>query len=185
MSEFLDAFDVDQEKLELIDQVVSQPPPRYDRRICICGHPISRHDPQTGICKPSRLDCPCKRKHAVLDVPNTRYFLGKTLGSGEKHALTRGIFLARRAMGEDFDAKAKWLVELKCENPSCQAPTKLFPVMCDSDGYRVYDHRPDGLNPDRGITAFYCEACREVYDDSEEAKNVKRQALRRNNTTSQ
>jgi hypothetical protein len=178
MSAFLDSFDVDQDKLELIDKAVSQPPPRYDKRICICGHPISRHDPVTNICKPSRLDCPCKRKHAVLDVPNTRFFLAKTLGSGEKHALSRGIFLARKGMGEDFDTRAEWLVPLKCENPPCGKETKLFPVMCDPDGYRLYD-----AGKDQGVTAFYCEDCREVYFDSDEAIAAKREAMRKRNTS--
>jgi hypothetical protein len=176
MSEFLDAFDVDQDKLELIDKAVSQPPRRNDRRICICGHPVSRHDSETGKCKPARFECPCKRKHAVLDVPNTRYFLSRTMGSGEKHALTRGIFLARRAMGEDFDERAEWLVELKCDNPACKADTKLYPIRCDNDWYRIYES-----DKDQGVTCFYCDKCREVYYDSDEAVAAKREALRRNN----
>lgn len=174
MSSFLDSFDVDQEKLELIDKAVSQPPRRNDKRICICGHPMSRHDKETKKCRPARFDCPCKRNHAVLDVPNTRYFLSRSQGSGEKHALTRGIFLARKAMGEDFDERAEWLVELNCENPSCGKPTKLFPILCDTDWYRIYDS-----DKDQGVSAFYCEDCREVYFDSEEANAAKREAMRK------
>lgn len=171
---FLDAFDVNQEELELIDEAVRQPPRRNDRRICICGHSVSRHNEETKKCKPGRFDCPCKRLHPVIDVPNTRFFMSRTMGSGEKHALTRGIFLARQAMGEDFDEKAKWLVEMKCENPTCGAHTKLFPVMCDTDLFRLYD-----ADKDQGVTLFYCESCREDYYDSEKAVAAKREAMRK------
>jgi hypothetical protein len=174
---FLDAFDVNQDELELIDKAVRQPPRRNDKRICICGHAVSRHDKETKVCKPSRLECPCKRLHPVIDVPNTRYFLSRTMGSGEKHALTRGIFLARQAMGEDFDERATWLVDLKCENPECQKDTKLYPLMCDTDLFRLYDS-----DKDQGVTCFYCDSCRAVYHDSEEATQLKREALRRRNS---
>jgi len=177
MSSFLDAFDVSQEKLGLIDKALAQAPRQNDRRICICGHAISRHNAETNHCKPARFDCPCKRKHPVLEVPNTRYFMSRTVGSGEKHALTRGIYLAQKAMEDDFSERAKWLVDLKCENPACGKDTKLFPVMCDTDWFRVYDS--DG---DQGVTAFFCESCREVYFDSEEATALKREALRKRNT---
>lgn len=184
---FLDAFDVSQEKLEIIDKAIAQDPRQNDKRICICGHSMSRHkiSDVTGKmeCVPARFTCPCKRKHPVIEVPNTKYFLSRTNGHGEKHALTRGIYLSQKSLGDDFDKSAKWLVELKCENPSCGKETKLFPVMCDSDAYRIYETRPDGENPDQGFTFFYCESCREVYHDSEEATAAKQAALIRRNTT--
>ncbi len=188
MSSFLDAFDVSEEKLEQIDKAIAQDPRQNDKRICICGHSMSRHkiSPITGRmeCVPARFTCPCKRKHPVIEVPNTKYFLSRTTGHGEKHALTRGIYLSQKALGEEFDKNAKWLIELKCENPACGKEIKAFPVMCDADAYRVYEHRSDDKNPDEGYTFLYCETCREVYFDSEEARAAKLEAMKRNNTTS-
>lgn len=178
---FIDSFDVDEEKMAVVDEALRQDPRSHDRRICICGHSMSRHDKITKACKPARFECPCKRVHPVIEVPNTRFFLGRTGGSGERHALTRGIFRAREAMGEDFDTKAKWLVDLKCENPACGKETKLYPVMCDEDGYRLYDRDSFGNCSDRGVTAFLCELCREIYTDSEEANIAKRQAMKDRN----
>jgi hypothetical protein len=174
----LDSFDVDQDELELIDRAVRQPPQRNDKRICICGHPVSRHNEVTKACRPARFSCPCKRLHPVIEVPDTRYFLSRTLGSGEKHALTRGIFMARNAMGDDFEARAKWLVDMVCENPECRKPTKLFPIKCDTDWFRIYDSEKE-----QGVTCFYCESCRNIYYDSEEAIQAKREAMRLRNTT--
>lgn len=177
MSSFLDAFDVDQTKLDIIDEAVRQAPYRNDKRICICGHQMSKHNEETHKCRPGRFDCECRRMLPVIEVPDTRYFMSRSLGSGEKHALTRGIFLARQGMGEIFDEKAKWLVDMVCENPSCGKPTKLFPVRCDTDFFRIYDSAKD-----QGVTMFYCETCRQSYSDSDEAVNVKRTKLIQNNT---
>lgn len=183
---FLDAFDVNEEKLDLLDKAIAQDPRQNDKRICICGHSISRHKVNEFNgkmeCTPARFSCPCHRKHPVIEVPNTKYFLSRTSGSGEKHALTRGIYLSQKALADEFNNNAKWLIEHKCENPSCGKETKLFPVMCDSDGYRLYESRPDGENPDQGYTYFYCEACRDVYNDSDEAVAAKQAALRSRNT---
>ena len=179
---FLDSFDVDKDQLDIISEAVTRTPRSNDRRICICGHPMSRHDSVTHACKPAALSCPCKRKVAVIEVPNTRYFLAKTTGSGMNHALARGIFMARNAMGEDFDERAKWLVELRCENPTCGKETKLFPIMTDEDGFRIYDtNTTTNKCSDKGVTAFLCEDCREVYFDDPRAVEAKRNALRRNN----
>ncbi len=186
MSSFLDAFDVDKQKLELLDKAIAQDPRQNDKRICICGHSMSRHkiNDYSGKmeCRPARFKCPCNRKHPVIEVPNTKYFLSRTAGSGEKHALTRGIYLSQKALGEEFDNNAKWLVDMCCENPACKAETKLYPVMCDPDGFRLYESRPDNENPDQGYTWFLCETCRDVYHDSEEATAVKRAALKTRNT---
>jgi hypothetical protein len=98
------------------------------------------------------------------------------------HALARGIFMARNAMGEDFDERAEWLVELNCENPTCGKETKLFPVMTDEDGFRIYDTNPTTNKcSDKGVTAFLCEDCRGIYFDDDLAVEAKRKALRRNN----
>lgn len=188
MSPFLDDFDINPGKLDIIDRAIAQDPRQNDKRICICGHSMSRHklreDSGKVECHPARFSCPCRRRHPVIEVPNTKYFLSRTAGSGEKHALIRGIYLSQKSIPEEFEQNAKWLVEHKCENPPCGKETKLFPVMCDSDGYRVYDTRPDGQNPDLGYTFFYCDTCREVYFDSDEAIAAKRENLRKRNQES-
>jgi hypothetical protein len=173
----LDNFDIDPDRLDVIDQAVAQYR-NQDKRICICGHRMASHK-EGNKCRPSRFDCPCKKMQAVLEVPDTRFFLSRTTGSGEKHALIRGIYLAEKAMGVKFNQEAKWLVEHRCENPACGKETKLFPVMCDTDLFRIYDS-----DQDQGVTAFLCEDCRAVYFDSDDAIQAKRAALvQRNRTT--
>lgn len=175
---FMDAFDVDERKLDLIDQVLAKNPRKNDKRICICGHPMSRHDETNDMsCRPARFDCPCIRPVAVLEVPDNRYFLGRNEGSGEKHALMRGIYMARKGMGERFDDEAKWIFDFKCMNPTCGKDTKVYPTRCDVDFYRIYDS-----DKDKGVTMLYCETCREVYFDSEEAVAAKRAMLIQRNT---
>jgi hypothetical protein len=175
---FMDAFDVDERKLELIDKALAKNPRKNDKRICICGHPMSRHDAENDMsCRPARFDCACVRAIPVLEVPDNRYFLARNEGSGEKHALMRGIFMARKGMEERFEEEAQWLVEMKCMNPACGKDTKIFPVRCDVDFYRIYDS-----NRDQGVTLFYCEECREVYYDSDEAIAAKRAMMIKRNT---
>jgi hypothetical protein len=175
---FMDAFDIDEHKLELIDKTLAKNPRKNDKRICACGHPMSRHDADNEMhCKPARFDCPCRIPTAVLEVPDNRYFLARNEGSGEKHALMRGIFMARKGMQEKFDQEANWLIDFKCQNPTCGKDTKAYPVRCDVDFYRIYDS-----NKDQGITMFYCETCREVYYDSDEAIAAKRAMLIQRNT---
>lgn len=173
---FLDDFDVDPNRLDIFDQTIAQHR-NQDKRICICGHRMTGH--KNGKCVPARFSCPCKKTQAVLEVPDTRFFLSRTTGSGEKHALIRGIYLSEKSMGVRFKQESKWLVEHKCENPACGKETKLFPVLCDTDMFRIYDS-----DPDQGVTAFLCETCRLVYFDSDEAIQAKRAALKHNNTTS-
>jgi hypothetical protein len=175
---FMDALDADESKLDLIDKALTKNPRKNDKRICICGHPMSRHDEARGMsCRPARFDCACINAIPVLEVPDNRYFLARNEGSGEKHALMRGIYMARRGMGERFDNEAEWIFDFKCMNPTCKKETKVFPSRCDTDFYRIYN-----TDKDEGITMFYCETCREVYRDSDEAINAKRAMLIKNNT---
>lgn len=66
--------------------------PAREQRICVCGHPVTRHE-ETGegtLCLPTRMTCHCKELRPVIDVSDTRAFLRKTKSLAE-HALTRGI----------------------------------------------------------------------------------------------
>lgn len=64
-----------------------------DGRICVCGHPMSRHTEWEGrvSCTPTRMACPCHDSVAVIDVDDTRPFLRKTKGTGPMHALMQGL----------------------------------------------------------------------------------------------
>jgi hypothetical protein len=169
----IDSFDFSEEEIQIVNEAVSEPPRRNDKRICICGHPMSRHALDSGKCRPARFDCDCVRKHPVLEVPNTKYFLSRSVGSGEKHALSRGIVMAQNGMGDNFNERAKWLVDMVCENPECKKPTKLYPVRVNRHAYRIYDH-----DKDEGVTMFFCESCREVYWDSDEAREKTTKLIR-------
>lgn len=90
--------------------------------------------------------------------------------------------MAKNAMGDDFEERAKWLVDLKCENDTCERETKLFPVMCDEDFFRIYDkNTTTNKCNDRGVTLFLCDICREVYFDDDKAVEAKRNKLRQKN----
>lgn len=167
-----DMFDVDIEEASKINKELADKPRRNDRRICICGHSFSRHKETTGECNPVSFKCKCKRKHAILKVENTRYFIARSVGSGEGHALIRGYVASKEAV-PDFEEKVEWLVDLKCENNKCGKPTKLFPTRVDINGYRLYDS-----DDDQGINAILCEDCRSLYWDCEEASQLRRQSIK-------
>ena len=83
-----------------------------DGRVCLCGHAIARHTLVGGVvyCKPSRMECPCKKTRPVLEVEDTRKFLRRTSGSGAMHALTLGI-VSHVQTGKSVE----WIVDLKCD----------------------------------------------------------------------
>jgi hypothetical protein len=141
-----------------------------DRRICICGHAMDRHkaeetldwevpvpilkwnDPSAEYkCTPNRQACSCRRLIPVLEVSNTKYFLKRTEGSGELHALTRGI----RALSKLEQHTMTWLIDLTC-----------FVCGCTSEQDRVV---PAVFNADKtikktegsiGYDDFICQKCR-------------------------
>lgn len=121
-----------------------------DNRICICGHPMARHTQVAGItmCKPSRMDCPCKKARAVVEVSDMRPFLRKTEGSGAMHALTRGM-----AQLASVGKQAKWIVPLVCDR--CQKEhNQVYPCAVTQQG--VAAKRATGYD------ALLCAECRET-----------------------
>lgn len=82
-----------------------------DGRVCLCGHPFNRHTTirEVTVCKPSRMSCSCRDQVAALEVQNTRAFLRKTTGVGERHALARGMVAAVEA-GDSI----AWLIPVEC-----------------------------------------------------------------------
>ena len=121
-----------------------------DQRICICGHPLARHTEYSGViaCKPSKLDCPCRKARPVLRVDDTRWFLKKTFGGGSLHALTRGLATYLDAGREN----AEWIVDLECDKCG-ESGSKVVPVPVTQNGIAV-DHAT-------GWDVFLCESCRE------------------------
>ena len=170
----MDEFDLDVNEVNELNAVYKAEPRTADRRICICGHAMSRHhfDKYDGRthCKPGQLACPCLVERAVINVPNTRYFMRKSMGSGAKHALPRGIAASMEALGDDFTENKTWLVDAECD--FCHMPTKFYPVRVTPTG-EILD---DDAN-DEGVTAFMCNDCRNpqplstvVQEDPQELK---------------
>ena len=153
----MDEFDLDLEEASGYNAAYKQEPRSSDRRICICGHAMSRHhfNDYTGshYCKPGQLACACINPRAVLEVPNTRYFMRKSHGSGPKHALVLGAVASIEALGDDFSNSRKWLVEELCD--VCGQETKFYPVRVTPNGLALTD-----TDEDQGVTAFLCLECR-------------------------
>lgn len=119
-----------------------------DRRICVCGHAVSKHTTYSGIltCKPSALLCPCKKINPVLESSDTRVFLRKTEGAGAMHALSRGIYAAIQS-GKDV----KWIVDLKCDR-CASTESNVVPVPVTQSGYSA--------EYATGFDALLCPSCR-------------------------
>jgi hypothetical protein len=154
----MDDFDLDYNEVSDYNAAYKQEPRSLDRRICICGHAMSRHHfnnyEGSHFCKPGQLACPCINPRPVIEVPNTRYFMRKSHGSGAKHALPRGIVASIEALGEDeFNSKRKWLVDPVCD--ICKEETKYYPVRVTPTGEAITDDAED-----QGVTAFMCSECR-------------------------
>ena len=117
------------------------------KMICVCGHPASRHT-STAVyvyCKPTRMECPCKKIRPVLEAEDLRCFLRKTAGSGSMHALTRGI-----AASAQKKKKVRWAIDLECDRCKKQV-NRLIPTPVTQSGIAV-DH-PTGYD------ALLCEEC--------------------------
>ena len=155
----MDEFDLDLEEVKDYNEAYRRDSRNLDRRICACGHAMSRHhfNDFTGqyYCKPGALACSCINKKPVVEVPNTRYFMRKSHGSGPKHALVLGMVAAYEAMGEDFTATRKWLIPEQCE--ICGKEAKFYPVRVTVEGLPISDR-----DEDAGVTAFLCSECRNV-----------------------
>jgi hypothetical protein len=139
-------LDVSYEEALAVNEDLMRKGPR-DQRICLCGHAVSRHTEIVGIvqCKPSKMDCACKKVRAVLEVSDTRFFLRTTEGSGAMHALTRGM-VAARAKG----VRIEWLGEVKCDK--CGAVGPVSPVTVTPNLHAA--------NYDTGFNSMLCAECR-------------------------
>jgi hypothetical protein len=163
----LAAMGVDVQKIDILDNSKSNNK-SVDRRICICGHSVDRHkDPSTpwpytpilktanpdGLftCQPNAMTCNCKKVIPVLLVSNPKYFLKKTDGHGELHALTRGI----RGLAKSENPTIEWLIEPQCRFCGCLgAENKIVPATFTPQGQLKVGQGSDGYD------AFICEKCR-------------------------
>ena len=109
-----------------------------DQRICICGHPVTRHKSVAGRvrCMPSRMRCLCEELVAVVEVSDTRVFLRRTTGVGPRHALAKGL-----AMTYEREGRIEWLVDVVCSR--CGATNPLPAGLRKFKGEaRVVDEMP-------------------------------------------
>jgi hypothetical protein len=84
--------------------------------ICSCGHAARYHKTPKGepeFCLVGRQPCRCDVYRPVLKVPDARYFMRKSQGNGNLHALSLGIAAARLAKPEQA-SEMKWNKELSC-----------------------------------------------------------------------
>lgn len=141
-------LDYTPEEAQRIHETLLQPRGRRrDGRICACGHPLTRHAVLNGLvyCKPTRMECPCRKDRPVLTTSDTRAFLCKTEGQGTMHALGRGLFVAARD-----GHQVEWLVERKCDRCGTEGPVSPVPVT--QQGVAV--------NEATGFDALLCNDCR-------------------------
>lgn len=149
MNDALKAVGIDLEEAIKMDTTLSTRKTRDDR-ICLCGHGKTRHTEVAGMtfCKPSKMECPCKKERLVLSVDTTRPFMRKTEGGGPMHALIRGLS-ALINQGKS----AEWIVELKCDR--CGADDVVVsPVPVTQNGIASVEAT--------GYDALLCQGCREV-----------------------
>jgi hypothetical protein len=145
----LAAMGLDLDEVVDIDNGLRTRPNTRDGRICLCGHAVSKHtDFGNGVmsCKPSKMDCPCKKCRPVMDVEDVRPFLRKTQGSGSMHAFSRG--LAALAMS---GKSAQWIVDLTCDRCG-EHNGSLVPVPVTAHGI-ITDYAT-------GHDALLCPTCR-------------------------
>lgn len=121
---------------------------KRDRRICLCGHGVSKHTTYNGIltCKPSAMMCPCKKVNPVLEADDTRVFMRKTEGAAAMHALSRGMYACLESGKE-----VRWIVDLHCDR--CGSTDKrVVPVPVTQNGFAA-DYAT-------GFDALLCDDCR-------------------------
>jgi hypothetical protein len=131
----------EEEALQVAEEEVIRTRER-DGRICICGHPNTRHSTYADVvaCNPTRMACDCKQIRLVLEVSDTRLFLRKTNGSGTSHALSKSMSKAK-----SLGVEIKWLIDPKCDR--CNVEKPISPVSISQNGKHGYN-------------AFLCVDCR-------------------------
>ena len=144
-----DAFDQLGFSAEKVDSYLKDPPQRpTNREICLCGHPMSKHEELTAgakTCVTSNLWCPCSEPFAIVEVDDVRYFMRQSHGRGSKHALTIGLRNLQKA-----GKRSQLLI-----NPHCfmckdqERPIEIVGI--DRNGGLAISSAP--------VNLLVCEAC--------------------------
>lgn len=124
-----------------------------DGRICACGHPVKHHSATRQnivSCKPGRQLCKCTRIHPVIKVPDTRYFMRRTEGNAQLHALSMGIVAFIKAK-PDLKDEMQWIIPIACEKCGNEE-VRLFPTNVTPEGIVVDEPAK--------FTKLLCEDCR-------------------------
>ncbi len=148
----LGRFNISEEDIDAIIRTSAESAKARDGRICACGHPVNRHNTYAGLvsCKPARLECPCKKVRPVVDVPNTRFFMRKTIGNGRSHALLLGLRAAQVAEPDSME-NVEWLISDVCDK--CGSEGKgAEPTNVTQSGMVV--------DEPHGYDVFLCHDCR-------------------------
>ena len=146
----LHAMGLTAEDIATAKKLLSVPVRNTDKRICICGHPVGRHtDTGVGIanCKPTAMQCPCKRCRPVLVADDCRLFVRKTVGGGLLHALTLGS-VAHLERGK----KVQWINDPVCDRCG-ETEGTVVPVPVTQGGH-AKSHAT-------GYDVLLCSKCRE------------------------
>lgn len=119
-----------------------------NREICLCGHSVNNHKDygdEKLNCSPAKQFCPCEQLLPVIEVESTKYFLRRTWGYGEKHALAIGLhYLTKNGLWSRMIIDP---VCFKCGNMDCTIyPTPISRMNTVSNG-------PSGVN------VFLCLDC--------------------------
>lgn len=138
--------------------------PRRDPRVCICGHPLSRHEfiSATGqyMCTPAKVTCSCTFNVPVLTAQDTRLFLRKTTGPGKEHALMRGISASLLA-GKDIE----WIDKPQCGACGTSDAAKRIEVAPFNGSNRIVYDQNGGDSAYFAMqikrNAFICSECSE------------------------
>lgn len=102
-----------------------------DKRVCRCGHAMTRHDSDglcaSGISRVMTCHCQGDNLKAVFVAEDLECFRYSDFGSGQYHALTKGIArLATKGKG------GFWAVDAyECTVAGCENQDKLVPVVLD------------------------------------------------------
>lgn len=125
--------------------------PRRDKRICLCGHSVGRHDVSLGrpVCVVGKQYCNCRKLTPVLEVEDTRTFIRKTEGSALNHALTRGL-----ASAIESGQTVTWIEEARfCYRCDMSGEDiRLTPMAVSANGVPQAE--------DTGYNVLFCDDCR-------------------------
>lgn len=146
--DILNEMGIDPDEAIRVDKQLTSRP-RGDKRICLCGHSVSRHDLTLDrpSCIVGKQFCPCRKIQPVLVVEDTRPFIRKTDGASVLHALTRGIAAAAEKGHAVEKIEGAWVCH-RCG----QSDVRLSPVPVSSNGV--------AMQTATGYDALLCDDCR-------------------------